>query len=218
MIMNTLKALAASILMATSACSDVPLLDENWSPTFIAGPVEYDEGSRTLTLSGITTQAQVNSTYRILSENEVLTVELSGPGGNYYAGLSLGRLLAEEGVTVIIREGQRCTSACAFAALGGEKVIVDGELLFHVPFLTAVPTNVSILEITQRFGSAYLDMPMYLADVGVTISFANVLMKGTSHCKFYVISDGAEVDKLKDIETPNQVVSVQYTVANNCGL
>ena len=200
MIRKTLKAIAASLVMATSA----------------SAAVSYDEVSHTLKVTGTTTTAQVNAAYMQMREHDVLTVELAGPGGEYYAGLALGKMIQREGATVLIRENTECVSACAFAALGGDKVVVDGELKFHVPFMTLVPTGVTILEITQKFGSGYLDMPMYLVDVGVTINFANQLMKDTNQCKFFVVTDGVEIDKLKDIESANQVVHIQHTLEDLC--
>ena len=200
MIMKTLKAIAASLVMATSA----------------SAAVTYDDVSHTLKVTGTTTTAQVNAAFMQMHEHDVLTVELAGPGGEYYAGLALGKMIQREGATVLIRENTECVSACAFAALGGEKIVVDGLLKFHVPFMTYVPTNATILEVAQRFGLGYLDMPMYLADVGVTINFANVLMKETSHCKFFVVDDEAEIAKLKDIEAPNQRVSIQHTILDTC--
>jgi hypothetical protein len=200
MIINTLKALVASLALTTAA----------------SAAVEYDPESHKMTITGDTTQYQINAAYAVLKDNEVVTVEMSGPGGNYYAGLSLGRMLKREGVTVIIKEGSTCVSACAFAALGGDRLLVDGALWFHVPYLTGTPTNRTVLEIAQYFGLGYLDMPVYLADVGVTINFANVLMKDTSECKFYVIKDGAEIVKLKNTEKVNSRVVVKHTILNKC--
>ena len=199
-ITNTLKAFAASLAMVTAA----------------SAAVDYDPESHKVTLTGPTTQYQLNLAYTIFRENDVVLVDMNGPGGNYYAGLTLGSLLKKEGVTVIIKEGSNCISACAFAALGGDKLIVDGELWFHVPFLTGVPTSKTILEIAQYFGLGYLDMPMYLSKVGITINFANVLMKDTTHCKFFVVSDGAEIDKLRVVDVPNAVVPIKHTTLNKC--
>jgi len=200
MFTNTLKALVASLAMTTAA----------------SAAVEYDPEAHKMTVTGNTTQYQVNAAYAVLKDNDVVTVEMSGPGGDYYAGLYLGRMLKKEGVTIIIKEGSTCVSACAFAALGGDRLIVDGALWFHVPFLTGIPTNKTVLEIAQYFGIGYLEMPMYFADIGVTINFANVLMKRTSECKFYVIEDGAEASKLKNTEKVNSRVVIKHTILNKC--
>lgn len=181
-----------------------------------AASVTYDDATKSLTVSGPTTIYQVQAAYIAMSSNEVITVLLSGPGGNYYAGMALGRVIRSEGANVIVPEGAVCVSACAFAALGGERVLVDGELWFHAPYLTMVPTNVSILEVAQQFGKAYLDMSVYLSQQGVSILFANDIMKKTSTCKFIVIKDGEEITKLRSGEFPHSRTDYQYNLLDNC--
>lgn len=188
--------------------------------TLVAGSasaaVSYDETTRSLTVSGPTTQYQVQATYLAMSSNEVLTVILSGPGGSYYSGMALGRVIRSEGANVIVPEGAICVSACAFATLGAERIIVDGELWFHAPYLMLVPTNVTILDIAQNFGKAYLDMSVYLSQQGVSVLFANDIMAKTSTCKFIVIDDGSEITKLRSGEFPHTRTGYQHTVLNNC--
>lgn len=165
-----------------------------------AALVVYDEATKNLAVSGTTTNYQAASVYRYMRDNDVLSVTLSGDGGEYYAGLRLGGLIKAEGSTVIIPAEKTCVSACAFAALGGDKIIVDGELWFHAPSLTLVPTNVSILEITQMFGRAYVDMSSYLAKMGVPMSFGYDIMVQTTIDKFIVIEDGSQIDRMRATE------------------
>lgn len=167
-----------------------------------AALVVYDETTKSLAVSGSTTNYQVTEVYRYMRNNDVLSVTLSGDGGEYYAGLRLGRLIKAEGSAVIISAGSICVSACAFAALGSDKVIVDGELWYHAPYLTLVPTNVTILEITQMFGRAYVDMASYLVSVGVPVSFGHDLLVQTTTNKFIVIDDGYQIERMRATEVP----------------
>ena len=137
-----------------------------------------------------------------MRNNDVLSVTLSGNGGEYYAGLRLGNMIKKEGSVVIIPAGRTCVSACAFAALGSDRAIVDGELWFHAPYLTLVPTNVTILEITQMFGRAYVDMASYLVSVGVPVSFGHDLLVQTTTNKFIVIDDGYQIERMRVTEVP----------------
>ena len=162
--------------------------------------VTYDDTTKNMTITGATTNKQATQVYHLMKEHDVLTVTISGTGGEYYAGLRLGRLISAEGSTVIIPAGKRAISAAAFAALGADKIIVDGELWFHVPFLTHVPTGVTILEITQRFGRAYVDMDRYLIRMGIPVSFGHDLMVRTTTSKFVVIDDGAQIDLIRATE------------------
>lgn len=165
-----------------------------------AALVVYDETTKNLAVSGATTNYQAAAVYRYMRDNDVLSVTLSGNGGEYYAGLRLGGLIKAEGSTVIIPAGTTCVSSCAFAALGADKIIVDGELWFHAPFLMAVPTNVSILEITQMFGRAYVDMVTYLISMGIPTSFGYDIMVQTTTGKFIVIDDGYQIDRMRATE------------------
>ena len=179
--------------------------------------VVYNPTSKSLTVTGQTTNSQATKVYRYMKTHDVLSVSLSGPGGNYYAGLRLGRLIRAEGSTVIIPVDTLCVSACAFAALGSDRVIVDGQLWFHAPYLTAVPTSASILEITQMFGRAYLDMASYLISVDVPVNFAHDILVRTTTSKFIVIDDGLQIDRIRSTEALWGKVIYEYSYATSGG-
>ncbi len=179
--------------------------------------VVYDEITKNLEVSGMTTNYQATAVYRYMRDNDVLSVTLSGNGGEYYAGLRLGRLIEKEGSAVIIPTGATCVSACAFAALGADKIIVDGELWFHTPFLKVVPTNVTILEITQMFGRAYVDMATYLISMGIPTSFGHDLLVQTTTNKFIVIDDGYQIERMRASEVPWAKAIYEYRYATSGG-
>jgi hypothetical protein len=182
-----------------------------------AAAVVYDDTTKNLTITGRTNNLQASSVYRYLRDNDVLTVTLQGDGGDYYAGLRIGRLIEAEGSVVVIPTNKRCVSACAFAALGGDRVIVDGELWFHTPYLTSVPTTVTILGITQMFGRAYVDMTSYLAMMGIPMSFGHDLLVRTTTSKFVVIDDGAQIDRIRATETLWSKAIYEYRYATTGG-
>ena len=169
--------------------------------TPVVSEVIYDDVTKVLSITGRTTNNQATAVYRIMKENDVTTVTISGNGGDYYAGLRLGRLIRNEGSVVVIPAGKTAVSAAAFAALGADKIIVDGALWFHVPYLNRVPTDVTILEISQMFGRAYVDMTSYLASMGIPMSFSHDLLVRTSPSKFVVIDDGGQIDRIRATET-----------------
>ncbi len=169
--------------------------------TPVVSEVIYDDVTKVLSITGRTTNNQATAVYRIMKENDVTTVTISGNGGDYYAGLRLGRLIRNEGSVVVIPAGKMAVSAAAFAALGADKIIVDGALWFHVPYLNRVPTDVTILEISQMFGRAYVDMTSYLASMGIPMSFSHDLLVRTSPSKFVVIDDGGQIDRIRATET-----------------
>ena len=178
--------------------------------------VNYDPVTRSLEVSGYTTMRQVQAANLEMRSNEVLTVILSGPGGDYYAGLALGRAIRKEGANVIIPENSTCVSSCAFASLGGERVIVDGELWFHAPYLTMAPTTVTILDITHKFGIAYLDLSVYFSEQSISILLANDIIRRTANCKFIVVDSGEEITKLRSGEFPHTRTGYNYKILDNC--
>jgi len=177
--------------------------------------VVYDDTTKSLAITGKTTKFQAIMVYLAMRDNDVLTVTIFGEGGDYYSGLNIGRYIKEEGSVVIIPAGKRAVSAAAFAALGGSKVVVDGELWFHTPYLTMVPTNVTILEITQMFGRAYVDMSSYLAQVGIPISFGHDLLVRTTTSKFVVIDDGEQIDRMRATEVLWSKAIYEYRYATS---
>ena len=182
--LNTLKALVATLLLATPAAAEVV----------------YDEVTGSLTVSGMTTTYQAVAVSRVMTEEVVLTVVLSGNGGSFYSGLTIGRLIKMEGSNVVIPEGTKCISACAVAALAGKKVVVNGELWFHPPYLTSIPTNVTPLQVSQMFGRAYVDMARYFVEIGIPVSFAHDMLVRSDPWTFIVLDDGEQVASLKATE------------------
>lgn len=179
--------------------------------------VVYDDVTKSMTITGRTTNHQATKAYRIMKDNDVLIVTISGEGGDFYAGLRLGRLIDAEGSTVIIPAGKRAVSAAAFAALGADKLIVDGELWFHTPYLTQVPTGATVLETAQMFGRAYIDMTRYLASVGIPISFSHDLLVRSTPSKFVVIDDGAQIDRIRATETLWSTAIYEWRYAKSGG-
>ena len=65
------------------------------------------------------------------------TVYLNSGGGLLRDGFRLGKLFREHQVHTIITGGQRCSSSCAIAFLGGywRQMAADAQLLFHAPYV-----------------------------------------------------------------------------------
>ena len=185
--------------------------------TPVAADVVFDKATKNLVVTGKTTNFQATKIYRIMKDNDVITVTISGNGGEYYAGLRIGRLIRNEGSVVIVPAGKQAVSAAAFAALGADKIIVEGELWFHAPYLTTVPTTVAILDITQMFGRAYMDMATYLISVGIPTSFGHDLLVRTSTNKFVVIDDGSQIDRIRATEVLWSKAIYEYRYATTKG-
>ena len=180
--------------------------------------VQYEPLTHTVVISGTTTSKQSIALYNVLKNKTVVNIIMYGPGGDFYAGLRMGEMIARAGVTVIIPEGKSCVSACSFMALAGERIVLDGKLEFHAPYFSSVPTGVSILDIAQRFGVGYVDMTTYLVKHGYTTQFARMLLKDTSPCKFIVITEQKGIDDLSTGKDSVSGRSFHYTLEDNCAV
>jgi hypothetical protein len=118
-----------------------------------------------------------------------------GNGGDAFAGLAIGAAIHQKGVTVQIPSGARCISACAFAALAADKIMLGGELWFHHAYRPLVPTGKS-LEDLERDGQKIGAMTLYYGHlIEVPAQFIYEVIATTSSCKFMV------VDKTSSIRT-----------------
>ena len=64
-------------------------------------------------------------------------IYLSSHGGSLKYGIEIGRIFRKFKIDTFISDGQRCSSACAIAFLGGVKrtIFGNGSILFHAPYL-----------------------------------------------------------------------------------
>jgi len=162
-------------------------------PTAAGAGVTYDADTHTMTITGETTPYTLVRVNAVMSDNDVDTVFMSGPGGHFYASLDIGRAIRMEGARVIIPRGEKCVSACAFAALGATVVHADGDWLFHQPYIPMVPLNATLEDVARKHGAAYLDIAEYLVEMGRDIGLAKRIMLVGSVCRFVrMASDGAE--------------------------
>ena len=172
-------------------------LSLSFFPLEVDAGVRYDQGTHTMTITGATTSWQYTQVKAVMDANDVATVVISGNGGMFYAGLAIGRLIRDEGSTVIIPKGAECISACALSAIASDNVIVDGSLLFHRVYSMQVPANQTIEQIAGHFGKVYLDWAMYMQEMGYSLKVTHQILVGSSPCKFLVISDSKSLQRTK---------------------
>ena len=176
-----------AMVISTASFADV---QGHHDPTPTRKSVHWNADDGVLTLRGPTTKQMSSEVHKIMVKENVLVVNMAGPGGVYYSGLTIGNLIRKEGSAVIIPKGKECVSACAFSAMGADKLIVNGALLFHLPYTEGVGTVQTIQKIQQEAGLVYFDMVAYIARQGYPIYFARELLAQTSPCKFVYVKDG----------------------------
>jgi hypothetical protein len=202
-----------AIVSSTAALANV---QGHHDPTPMRKSVHFDEANAVLTLRGPTTKDMSAKVHSIMVKHEVLVVNMAGPGGHYYAGLNIGNLIAKEGSAVIVPKGLECVSACAFAAMATkEKLVINGALLFHLPYTQGVSTVKTIQEVQQEAGLVYFDMVAYVARHGYPVYFARELLAQTSPCKFVYVKDAESflATRTGDVTKPK---SYKRKVTNRC--
>ena len=186
----------ALFVSATTANAAVKMLDEN-----------------TMQVSGNTTPRMAQEVTRLLALHDVKRIVMWGNGGDAFAGLAIGAAIHAEGTTVQIPSGTTCVSACAFAALAADKVLLGGELWFHHAFRPMVPTGKSLEDLErdgQRMGAITL---FYGHHVEVPAQFIYEVISTTSSCKFLVISKPSSIRAIintKDFENKSFRYSRRY--------
>jgi hypothetical protein len=180
--------------------------------------VNFDNTTKVLTLSGETTRPQSLKVWKVLNDEDVRTVVLSGTGGDFYAGIYIGRQFKKHNVTIVVPEGAECISACAFIAMSDKDLVLDGSLLFHVPYRRIMYTNKTMLETAQEYGVAYFDMAIYLVEMGAPLPFGKQLLARTSTCKFYSVTEAKQFKKLMTPDKPTTHVWIKHDMVDRCEL
>lgn len=99
------------------------------------------------------------------SGGSTAVVTLSGPGGNYHEGLALADFFRANHIATLVRNGDGCASACAFAFLGGsgyssssrigtyvDRMVEPGSVIgFHAPFIGDDQLGEVLAERSPRF-------------------------------------------------------------------
>lgn len=174
--------------------------------------VDYDPATKSLEITGPTSSYQAIMVNRAVANHEIDTIYMNGPGGEFYAGLAIGRKIAETGARVIIPSGSECISACALAAMAAEEIHVDGRVLLHRVFTMGVPSLVTVEEIGAHFGAVYIELASYMQEVGYPLSFTLQMVRNTSPCKFMVVDDESDLERAKQNGS-----LAGYDVDDRCG-
>lgn len=168
-----------------------------------------------LYISGQTTTLQAARVTAALESYDIDRVVLQGPGGDFLAGLTIGHAIAREGAVVQILTGTRCISACAFSAMGGRRLMVGGELLFHRPFLRYVDTSETIDRTVQRSETVGVLMASYGLQMGYDLRFIYDVARHTAPCDFIVVRSPREMEQFRN-SNPSLNVTYSYTTTQLC--
>ena len=162
----------------------------------VAG-VYYNPEDKAIRITGKTTSYQYKYLNDMLAIKDVRRVYMSGPGGELYAGLAIGRLLHRRGLSVTIPEDTICASACALAAMGSPTLYVDGKLYVHRGYLMMLPAMATPDEFARRSGLGYMDTARYLIEMGYTLHLNKVIIQNSNPCVFLDMGGKSFIDQLR---------------------
>ncbi len=180
----------------------------------VMASVEYHDKINVAVISGPSDYKQESEVRELFSKEEVQTVYLSGPGGYMSVGMSIGRMLSDEGSEVIVPEGSRCVSACAFAAMGAHELTLDGPLWFHRPYVQGVPIYADIEEIMGQGIHMSAIVSEYFAEMDYSMKLWTQIARRTNPCKFLVIKNGENMSFMK--QGPLGKALGYYNTVNKC--
>jgi hypothetical protein len=120
-------------------------------------------------------------------------VSLNSPGGNLFAGMSIGETIHRKQFGTIVPDHAICMSACAFAWAAGVRRLMGNDAMvgFHVAFQPD--------DATHSDGQANVFLGMYLAHVGYSYDDVSRLF-GHDPSKWHVTyKDAAGAIERKDM-------------------
>lgn len=183
-----------------------------YSPAMAAVKLE----GKTLTISGNTTRVQAVLVEQALKRNDVERIVMWGNGGDFFSGLAIGIMIKESGATVQIPTGARCVSACAFAAIAAEKIMVGGELWFHKAYRPSYNTLESLEDIDQDGQRIGITLSYYAYKLDLPLRFMFEVVGTTTSCKFLVIDSTLSARALQAASFDTNNFRYKRSYADTC--
>lgn len=140
-----------------------------------------------VTLRATITPFSVLATIARLEKSPGAVLVMASPGGHLLEGIKLGEFIRDNDIKVIVPEGERCASACAFAAIASYDLTLDGDLWFHRPFLPLLDTRMSIEDAMNRHALITLQVVTYLKAMGVHDRLIEAIYSRSDRGKFIVV-------------------------------
>jgi hypothetical protein len=144
----------------------------------------YLQGGDTLFISGEIKPEDVAETKTLLEELSgpgapgltrfATTVFLDSDGGDVYAAMDIGRLIRAALGQVNVAVPAKCLSSCALIYIAGIRRFNAGTVGLHRPYLNGSPKSAA--EISQTYPKLIADVRKYVAEMGITEEFSNIML------------------------------------------
>ena len=160
-----------------------------------AGTAHYDTERSVIIMEGNTDRKLRFMTLDLLKKHkkDVEYIEMSGPGGLMTDMVVIMGAIKKSGLPVRVPTGSFCASACAFAAVSSENVIVDGTLLFHMGYIAGYHSGASLHDILNHGQAMVADIAPVFAEIGFKAYFLELLIKNTGPGQWYVVTKASQL-------------------------
>ena len=138
-------------------------------------------------------------------ESHFTKLIMNSPGGLSYEGSKLSRFIKKTGVSVLIKKGTGCMSACAYAAISSPNLVVNGVIGFHMGYLPEFPQTMSIEKYTKVIRASDLDSLGNIAINNYSLMLYAIILRESSRDVFIVFFDENDLLKFKATNLANLI-------------
>jgi len=128
---------------------------------------------------------------------DIKWVEFHSPGGVLLEVNPLGIRLREREIPFVIKEGDVCVSACAFLALFSPDIQLNGMLAFHVPYVTAMHSTMTLNEVSQMMNERTMRQTRQMFQNGYLAYLYLNIVRNSDIDKYLVFTDIEELNKYR---------------------
>lgn len=134
-----------------------------------------------------------------LELTETKYLSMNSTGGYMTESYMLGMFLQNRpDITLMVRNDNICMSACAFAALSANKLMLgQNGLDFHTPYIPYLESETTLQEFATQSQESLLGLMEYLDQTGYGIEFLELIMEKSNKETYITFNSVTELNKFK---------------------
>jgi hypothetical protein len=153
-----------------------------------------NSGMRYIAFWGAIEDGDADKLSDLLDSTGIDVVVVHSPGGSATEGLSLGELMRDKDIKVVVPKRGMCLSACAIMFTGSNDQVLEGLLGFHVAWTSADLSANDAMQGGQYFG---LLGAAHFIDSGYGLALPHIVTVTTSPEVFLVFTDIEELNRFR---------------------
>lgn len=160
--------------------------------------LDDDDGKRYLRYEGPFFPASGTAIANYLdSFQDIEWVEFHSPGGVLLEVNPPGIRLREREIPFVVKKGDVCVSACAFLALFSPDITLDGMLAFHVPYVQAMPSTMTLNDVAQMMNERTMRQTRQMFQNGYVAYLYLNIVRNSNIEKYLAFTDINELNKYR---------------------